>query len=163
MAFTRNYRTPETTYVKATRPETEVGGVVRITLPEPPAFNAMIESAKRTTRRTPSGGWLKKAIPLYYIEQREYREAAERQLNAAGHVAPAEPWKKWAIVRVDFRLHQRRDATELLAAMKWPVDLLVDLGWVADDSPDELTIECLPTQVVDRLARGVDLYIRRDA
>jgi len=159
---THNYRTTASPYERITQPEVEVGAVVRVTLPEPPAFNAMIELAKRRTRKF-GKTYLKKAMPLYYLEQQVYQSSARAALDAAGWRRPATPWEQWSIVRIEFRLWSLRDMVELCSSMKWPVDVLVQEGFVADDSPAHLHLLCLPTQTVHREQRGVDLWIRRDA
>lgn len=163
MAFTRNYRTAESSYTKVTRPEVPVGGVLRLTLPEPPSFNAMIDLAKQRTRKTFFGKWLPRAQPIVYNNTAlEYKRDASIALNAAGFRPPVVLWKRWGLIRADFRFHQLRDPVEMASALKWPIDLLVTEGWVEDDSPKELIEMCLPTQTVDRDHRGVDIYIRRD-
>lgn len=159
MPSTRNYRDGLTARV----PETPVGGVLRLTLPEPPSFNAMIELAKKRTRRTRNGGFMKRSLPVVYDQHLEaYELEAMSQLAAGGDHPPATPWPRWALVKVVFRLHNTRDWTELLASLKWPVDVLKRRGWVVDDSPREMNLECIPTQSIDRTLRGVDLFLRRD-
>lgn len=159
---TRSYRSEDSVYSAATQPTVLVGDLVKITLPEPPAFNAMLEMAKQRTRRW-HHTYLKRPLPVYYLEQQDYQARVATMLDAAGHRRPAVPWARWAIVRVDFRLFSLRDAVELCSALKWPVDALVKNGWVKNDSPAELQLLCLPTQVIHRAQRGVDLWIRRDA
>ncbi len=163
MAFTRNYRTEDSSYTKVTQPETPVGGIIRLTLPEPPSFNAMIDMAKERTRKGYGGKWLKQAAPIVYANNAlEYKESARLMLLAAGYRAPATPWPRWSLTRADFRFHQLRDRVELACALKWPVDLLVTLNWVEDDSVRHLIEMCIPSQVIDKEHRGVDLFIRRD-
>ncbi len=163
MVFTRNYRTEDSSYTRITQPETQVGGVLRLTLPEPPSMNQMITFAKQRTCRTRNGGFMKKSLPVVYDQALEaYELEAMVQLDAAGMRPPAAPWERWSMLKVEFRLYALRDLTELLASLKWPVDLLTRRGWVKDDSPRHLLEACLPTQTIDREHRGVDLFIRRD-
>lgn len=161
--LTRSYRTAASPYEQVTRAVLEIGATVRLTFPEPPAFNAMIDLAKQRTRRGPKGARLRTATPLYWVEQQEYRELALVSLNAAGWQKPATPWQRIAITKAHFRLHARRDPVERMAALKWPVDLLVSEGFLEDDADEYLTIETMATQEIARSARGVDLWIRRDA
>jgi hypothetical protein len=159
---TRTYRTAESAYERATQPVVEVGGIVRLTLPEPPSLNAMIELRARFTRKW-NGKFFKRRQNLYWLTQQDYQAQTAVLLDAAGHRRPAEPWQQWAIVRAEFRLWSLRDEVELCSSLKWPVDTLVKAGWVKNDSPAELKLLCLPEQKIHRERRGVDLWIRRDA
>ena len=159
---TKSYRTEDSVYARTTRPAVLVGDIVKLTLPEPPTFNAMIEMAKQRTRKW-QHTFLKRPLPVYYLEQQDYRARVMAALDAAGHRRPATPWARWAIVRADFRLFALRDEVELCSSLKWPVDALVTGGFVKNDSPVELQLLALPTQTIHRAQRGVDLWIRRDA
>lgn len=131
-------------------------------LPLPPSFNAMIDLAKKRTRRSRNGGWMKRALPVVYDQHLEaYEVEALAALRRQGVAIPEEPWPRWQLVRADFRLHNLRDWTELLAALKWPVDVLVRLRIVADDSPREMAPPPIPTQSIDRARLGVTLTIER--
>ncbi|MCA2991056.1 hypothetical protein [Gemmatimonas sp.] len=159
---TTSYRTDASAYAAATQPPVLVGDIVRLTLPEPPSFNVMLEWAKQRTRKT-GDTRLRRPLPVYYLRQQDYRRSVEVALNVAGHRRPPVPWARWAILRVEFRLWALRDAVELCSSLKWPVDALVTSGWVKNDSPAELQLLCLPEQTIHRDRRGVDLWIRRDA
>lgn len=118
---------------------------VTITIPEPPSMNTML---------TYKSQWRGKR---YYVEQQRYKDEARDMLPEA----PESPWRRWGIVAVHFRLWNRRDPLELVAGLKWPVDLLMDEGWVIDDGPDNLMfVPSCPTQEIDRKNRGVDLTLQ---
>ena len=123
---------------------------VAFTLPEPPSMNAMLGYAKSWKGRK------------YYVKQQEYRDAASLAMDKADWENEGPwPWKRWAIKHVHFRLWNRRDPLELLAGLKWVADLLIDEGWVAEDTEDHLVYIAYPTQEIDRKNRGVDLVIER--
>lgn len=129
-------------------------------LPEPPSFNAMIELAKKRTRRSRTGGFMRRALPVVYDQALEaYELEALAALRTQGVRRPPAPWPRWRIVAVHFRLHQLRDWVELHSSLKWPVDVLVRQRFVADDSPRELAPPPTPTQEVARARRGVTLTI----
>jgi hypothetical protein len=152
--LTKSYRTPDSPYARAPEPEIPVGGIIRLPFPEPPTVNEMLDLAKLRKRGKPV---------VYHARKQEYQDDAMLRLDVAGIRVPAEPWPQWAIVRAEFRLFNERDEVELQAGLKWPVDALVKAGWVENDSPRHLKVLCLATQTVNRNARGVDLWIRRDA
>lgn len=124
-------------------------------LPEPPSMNQMIDLAKR---RVIVRG---KAIPISYdIARQNYEIECIATLRTQGFRTPAESsLERWRLIVAHFRLHQLRDWTELLASLKWPIDVLVRLGFVKNDSPREMAPPCLPTQIVDRHQRGVTIII----
>jgi len=162
MAQTRSYRDPQATDDPRYQ-ETPIGGVLRLTMPEPPTVNSMIALAKKRTRRTRNGGWMKRALPVVYDQHVEaYEEEAMLSLAAGGFYPPPTPWERWGLFRVTYRVHQLRDKVELMAGLKWPIDTLVRRGWLKGDSDKELTEVCIPTQSIDRALRGVDLFLRRD-
>jgi hypothetical protein len=133
-------------------------------LPEPPSLNAMIDLAKQRTRRSRTGGWMKRALPVVYDQQLEAYELHCLAAIRAAHVAiPATPWCRWRLDGAEFRLHSLRDPIELLASLKWPVDVLVRLRFVAGDSPRELIETAKPSQCIDRRNRRVILTIAREA
>lgn len=140
-----------------------VGETVKLMFPEPPTFNAMIKLAHRRTRTGPKGEFLKKTVPEYWVQQQRYKALASRQLDAQGWRRAEVTWRKIAIERVEFRLVQKRDPIELFSGLKWPMDLLVDQGFLIDDGPEHLVIETQPTQVIARGMRCVYVWIRRDA
>lgn len=163
MVVTRSYRTVDSVYATITQPDTEIGGVLRLTMPEPPTVNAMIDMAKERTRKSSNGGWMKRALPIVYEQNHDrYGLDAVAALNASGYRPPVVPWPRWSLIKAHFRLWNERDRVELCAGLKWPVDVLVTHKWVEDDSPRHLLEVCIPTQEIDRAHRGVDLYIRRD-
>lgn len=130
-------------------------------LPLPPSLNEMIALAKKRTKRTRTGGWIKgRALPVVYDQHLEaYETEALAAIRRQGIVVPRTPWARWALVSAAFRAHSLRDWTELLASLKWPVDALVRLGFVANDSPREMAPPPTPTQAIDRAHRGVTLVI----
>jgi hypothetical protein len=134
---------------------------MRLVMPEPPSLNQMIDMAKRRTRRSRTGGWMRKSLPVVYDQRLEtYELECLAALRIAGIRLPVAPWPRWCLEAAEFRLHSLRDPVELLASLKWPVDALVRLGFVAGDSPRELLGTPVPTQVIDRGNRGVTLTIR---
>lgn len=133
-------------------------------LPEPPSLNRMIDLAKKRTRRTRTGGWMKRSLPVVYDQELErYSDECTLTLRRAKISPPGRPWARWEILSAEFRLHGQRDEIELLAGLKWPVDHLVRAGFVQDDSPLELINIPRPTQVIDRKNRGIKLVIREVA
>lgn len=136
-------------------------GPLVLELPEPPSLNAMLDLAKQRTRRTRTGGWMKRALPVVYDQELEaYELRALATLRTQGIRPPADPWPRWVLVAAHFRLHSLRDPIELQASLKWPVDVLVRGGFVADDSSRELVATpSAPTQVIARADRGVTLMI----
>jgi hypothetical protein len=129
-------------------------------LPEPPALNRMIDLAKRRTRRSRTGGWMKRSLPVVYDQEKEVYEATcLAAVRAARIQLPTAPWPRWAIDAVHFKLHGLRDPIELLAGLKWPVDFLVAQRIVDDDSPRELLHIPTPSQEIARANRGVQLVI----
>lgn len=126
-------------------------------------MNAMLDLAKKRTKRGREGGWMKRALPIVYDNTRyAYQLECLREAMAQGVRPPKKPWAYWAIESANFRLHALRDPVELAAGLKWACDFLVKEGFVSDDSPRELhTPKKWPSQVVDRGDRGLDLVIRR--
>jgi hypothetical protein len=133
-------------------------------LPEPPSLNQMIELAKRRTRRSRTGGFMKRSLPVVYDQAKEcYELECLAAVRNAGVRLPHAPWRRWEITSAHFRLHGLRDLPELMSGLKWPVDFLVAQRYVVDDSPRELLAVCLPTQVIARANRGVTITIREGA
>lgn len=129
-------------------------------LPEPPSLNRMIDMAKERTRRSRTGGWMKRALPVVYDQQKEvYELACTAATRRAGIRPPSTPWPRWRLERAEFRLFNQRDPLELLAGLKWTVDWLVSAGFIANDSPRELRGIPDPVQIVDRQHRGVTITI----
>lgn len=139
---------------------TVVPCVLTIVLPEPPSLNAMIDLAKQRTRRSRSGGWMRRSLPVVYDQEKEKYELTCLAVARGQKLAPpAEPWARWRIERAAFRLHQLRDPLELLAGLKWTVDWLVSQGYVADDGPSYLLHTPYPEQRIERADRGVTITI----
>lgn len=131
-------------------------------LPLPPSLNEMLELAKKRTRRSRTGGWMKRSLPVVYDQHLEaYELEALAALRRQGVAIPESPWPRWQLVSAEFRVHNLRDWTELLASLKWPVDVLVRLRLVANDSPREMAPPPTPSQVIDRADTGVTLTIAR--
>jgi hypothetical protein len=137
--------------------------VLTLVLPEPPSLNNMLDMAKKRTHVTPNGGWSRRAIPVVYdSEKRAYETTCLAALRGSGISVPRTPWPRWSLIAAEFRLFHLRDEIELLASLKWPVDALVNLGFVADDSPRELVSIPRPVQVVDQKNRRVTLTIMQE-
>jgi hypothetical protein len=121
----------------------------------------MLELAKQRTRRSRTGGWMKRSLPVVYDQELEkYELRAIALLRHQGIKTPASvTWPRWRLVSAEFRLHSLRDWIELLASLKWPIDVLVRQRFVADDSPREMAPPPTPTQVIHRKDRGITLVI----
>lgn len=134
--------------------------MLTLELPLSPSLNEMIHLAKQRTRRSRTGGWMKRSLPVVYDQHLEvYELEAMAALRQQGIFPPATPWPRWRIVSAEFRVHNARDWTELLASLKWPVDVLVRQRFVLDDSPREMEPPPTPTQAIDRKRLGVTLVI----
>lgn len=134
--------------------------MLTLDLPLSPSLNEMLALAKKRTRRSRTGGWMKRSLPVVYDQHLEvYELEAMAALRMQGIVPPVTPWPRWRLVSAAFRVHNERDWTELLASLKWPVDVLVRQRFVLDDSPREMEPPPTPTQVIDRKRLGVTLVI----
>jgi hypothetical protein len=123
----------------------------------------MLDLAKQRTRRSRTGGWMKKSLPVVYDQQKEaYELQCLAALRGIGISPPSAPWPRWRLESAEFQLHRLRDPIELLASLKWPVDFLVAAGFVAGDSPRELIDTPTPRQVIDQKNRRVTLTIVRE-
>lgn len=137
---------------------------ITLELPEPPSLNRMIDLAKERTRRTSSGGWMKRSLPVVYDQAKErYELECLAAIRTARVQLPRAPWARWELVEVEFRLHNERDPLELLAGLKWTVDWLVSIGMLANDSTRELVSLPIPRQRVARSDRGITITIREVA
>lgn len=136
---------------------------IHLVLPDPPSLNQMIALAKKRTRRTRNGGFMKRSLPVVYDQELEtYELRCTAATRTAGIRPPPEPWPRWRLVRMHFRLHNERDWLELAAGAKWALDFLVRAGFVADDSPREMERpEVWPTQEIARKDRGLEITIER--
>lgn len=133
---------------------------ITLTLPEPPSLNEMIDLAKKRTRISRTGGWMKKSLPIVYDQAKEdYELRCLAAFREAGHRLPETPIARWTLDTAHFRVHGRRDLLELLAGLKWTVDWLVHAGIVANDGPDDLLSIPRPTQVIDRAHRSVTITV----
>lgn len=113
---------------------------------EPPSLNQMIR-------------WRGAKWQAYYGQQQKWLDMARDLLPPLPDDAP---WAQWEITRMHFRLHSYRDPLELPASLKWPVDLLEEVGWVLGDNKDQLVwIDPEPTQEIARSERGVRLEIAK--
>lgn len=131
-----------------------------LVLPEPPTINEMIDLAKKRTRVTKHGTWMKVARPIVYDNAKhDYELLCLQAIREAGIKIPRTPWAKWTLNAAHFRVHSLRDPIELLSALKWPVDWLVSAGFVENDSPRELLDTPKPTQEIIRNARSVTLTL----
>lgn len=79
-----------------------------------------------------------------YKKQFEYEL---RCLHALGH---AEKTLERATISAHLFLYSYMDVDNAMARLKWPVDLLVKHGYIADDSRKVLTWSGLPEQTIDR-------------
>lgn len=134
--------------------------MLTLDLPLPPSLNEMLALAKKRTRRSRTGGWMRRSLPVVYDQHlEEYEDACVVAMRGQGIVPPATPWPRWRLVSADFRVHNVRDWTELLASLKWPIDVLVRQRYVAGDSPREMQRPPSPDQGIDRRRPGVTLTI----
>jgi hypothetical protein len=103
------------------------------------------------------GGWM-----IYLGKQEAYQKRVRLLLPRKPSDAP---WRTWGITRCHFRLWSLRDPLELHAGAKWGVDVLVQDGWVVDDSSKQLVSLVSPTQEMCRPGwscyRGLTLEIER--
>lgn len=103
---------------------------------------------------------MRKTLPVVYDQKlEEYEQLAIAALRVQKVRPPTYPWPRWRLVSAAFRVHNERDWVELLASLKWPVDVLVRQLFVLDDSPREMAPPPTPTQVIDRRNLGVTLTI----
>ncbi len=129
-------------------------------LPLPPSLNEMLALAKKRTRRSRTGGWMKRSLPVVYDQHlEEYEDRCVAALRVQGIAPPASPWRRWKLEVATFHVHNLRDWTELLASLKWPIDVLVRQRYVVNDSPREMAAPPIPSQVINRRCPGVTLTI----
>ena len=72
--------------------------------------------------------------------------------------APRAPLPK-ARVRVTLYVWALMDYDNMIARLKWPLDVLVDAGWIVDDGPDCLEFAEMPSQFVDRKGQRVEIEL----
>lgn len=131
----------------ATSPGAGNDDLILLALPEPPSINTMLGYAKAWRGRK------------YKVKQNEYRALMTQLIEDVPR--PPSPWPRWELVRAHFRLWNMRDPLDLLAGTKWPIDLLIDLGFIEDDADRNVVDFCKPTAEIDRGNRGLDLVLRR--
>ena len=71
---------------------------------------------------------------------------------------PAQPYDK-ARISVTLYVWAEMDADNLMARLKWCLDWLKSRGIITDDSPKHLEWAGMPTQVVDRKNRRVEITL----
>ena len=79
-------------------------------------------------------------------------------LSMASQLPNGPPLPK-ARIAATLYVHQRMDADNLFARLKWPLDCLVAVGWLEDDGPDHLEWAGMPSQVVDRKSPRVEIEL----
>lgn len=107
---------------------------MRLILPEPPSLNSMLGYV--------GGGW-----QVYKGKQESYQKKVRLLLPRIPEDAP---WVRWAITNIHLVLWNQRDPLEIEAGLKWAVDVLVEDGWVIDDSPTYLVDVKRATQEISR-------------
>lgn len=90
-------------------------------------------------------------------KRREYYTHATTVL-LLGLGVPKRPIVK-ARVRVTLYVWAMMDYDNMMARLKWPLDVLVKSGWLEDDGPDHLEFAEMPTQVVDRKNQRVAIEL----
>jgi hypothetical protein len=70
---------------------------------------------------------------------------------------PSEPLKR-ARIHATLYTHQRMDADNLMARLKWTLDWMVSDGWITDDSPAVLVWEGVE-QAIDRQNQRVEITL----
>lgn len=115
---------------------------MRLVLPLPPSLNEMIDLAKMRDRRGKP--------TVYSQEKRNYGFRCDVMTRLVKVFPPREPFTKWSIEEASFYLHGFRDPVELLAGLKWPVDWLVNRGFVKNDDAKSLVATPYPYQEIDR-------------
>lgn len=121
--------------------------IYRFDLDLPPTLNDMLEAAKKGRHGI-----------MYRNEKNLYIQRA-RIMARSQHRRPPEPHAKWKVVSVTMRRHNLADPIEAMAALKWPIDMLVREGYFADDSPRELIDVPLPLQMIERRKKLQGLVI----
>lgn len=112
---------------------------ITLQLPLPPTVNEMIDLAKKRTRQTWNGTWLRSAQPIVYNNAKTaYGMKCAAAAATQGVTRPVLRWTRWAIVDVTYEAPNDMDPIERRARLKWPVDWLVANGWVKNDSGREL-------------------------
>ena len=71
---------------------------------------------------------------------------------------PVEPLTR-ARIRATLFVFNRMDRDNLTARLKWPVDFLVQRGYILDDSEDVLEWAGLPSQQIDRRHQRVEIEL----
>lgn len=90
-------------------------------------------------------------------KRRAYQTTVMVEMANAGQL-PKRALPK-ARITATLYVHQRMDADNLFARLKWPLDCLVRCGWLEDDGPDHLEWAAMPTQVVDRKNPRVEITL----
>lgn len=82
--------------------------------------------------------------------KQEYaRQVYARQLAGQMPLTPFVPWEK-ALVYATLVVGNAMDDDNAVARCKWPLDLLVQLGYLADDRRKVLRWAAFPEQIVSR-------------
>ena len=72
------------------------------------------------------------------------------------------PFLRRAEISATLYLHQRMDTDNLMARLKWPIDWVVQMGFIADDSLDHLIWIQSPQQEILRSNAHVSLTLREE-
>lgn len=71
---------------------------------------------------------------------------------------PAEPHSHVSVTATLY-VYNRMDQDNALARLKWPVDWIVEAGYVADDSPEHWSWAGVPEQRIDRKRQRVEIRL----
>ena len=72
--------------------------------------------------------------------------------------APRQPLPK-ARAKIVLYVWALMDYDNMMARLKWPLDVLVDAGWIEDDGPQHLEFAEMPSQFVDRKNQRVEIEL----
>ena len=89
-------------------------------------------------RANDSSGWRGRSFG-----QQDYLKKCERKL--LGTRVPKNPWNK-ILWEAHFQIERLNDFDNLVARLKWPLDMFVKFGFLKDDSPKHAWPKSIPTQ-----------------
>jgi hypothetical protein len=120
-------------------------------LPEPPSLNRMIDLAKQRTRRSRTGGFMKRALPVVYDQAKEtYELECLAAVRTAKVRLPVAPWARWTIESVE--LPAASAARSARAARRPEMD--VDLVSSPASSPTTARTSCSQTRIPTQASHG---------
>ncbi len=94
---------------------------------------------------------------LHWRAKVRKKDAYYMRCLVAAPKRPRLPYRR-ARIMVTLYTHQKMDADNLMARLKWPLDFLVKRGFIVDDSPDVLEWG-VPRQAIDRKNQRVKIEL----